>query len=132
MSLSYELAKELKDAGFPQLGNGYALIVDNPALFDNEADRTCTEISWERYVLNPNEKYGPTLYSPTLEELILEVYKFSHEVCLQSLRDVPNTWAAATCWGNGYEDDWQRGKTPVEALAKLWLTLSRENAELAQ
>lgn len=114
MSISYELAKELKDAGWPQKGEkwltpeGYS--VCNCYVCQNEGQQP-----------NPNKD----IVEPTLSELILEVYKYCHEYRLECVKDNPGVWAACTCWGNGYEDDWQRGPTPEEAVARLWLALQK-------
>jgi hypothetical protein len=100
MTLPYELAKELKDKGWPQEGlSGY---------------------------IGPNglAGYGAEhhVYSPSLSELIEACWHDSHQFRLDYVRDA-NRWAACTCWGNFYEDDWQRGETPSIAVARLWLAL---------
>ncbi len=97
--MDYNLTKQLKDAGFPQPKVG------------------CHECSEGRI------QYDDGIYAPTLSELILEVYKYCHEVRLECVKDNPGVWASCTCWGNGHEDDWQTGNSPEESLAKLWLTL---------
>lgn len=103
--MNYELAKQLKDAGFPQNPNNGTISLLNE---DGTTRKDNLDISAK---------------VSTLSELILEVYKHCHEVRLEALKDNPGVWAAATCWGNGREDDWQTADTPEGALAKLWLTL---------
>lgn len=110
--MNYELAKQLKEAGFPQ---NHGKMGEYPM-----------------YVAPVDEPGKPTLSRdicrvPTLEELILEVYKYCHEVRLECVKDNPGIWAACTSWGD-LEDDWQRGNSPTEALAKLWLTLHTKRA----
>lgn len=90
--MTYELAKKLKEAGFPQDGKGM----------------------W--YADNPNGE-GDAVYSPTLSELI--------EACENKLWMLERidgvAWEAYpyVSVGKGSE----LGKTPEEAVAKLWLTL---------
>lgn len=98
--MTYELAKQLKDAGFPQN--------------EDEADYGKSGFA---------EGYA---YCPTLSELILEVYKYCHEVRLDCTKDNPGVWAACTCWGNGREDDWVTGSSPEEAVASLWFALNKK------
>jgi hypothetical protein len=62
--MSYELAKELKGVGFPQLGDGFALI---PLRELPESDPTMSRIPWCQYVFHPEEN---AVYEPTLSELI--------------------------------------------------------------
>ena len=97
--MRYELAKELKDAGFPQLKE----ILKEDFLV----------LSEEIKVTDPYEDY-----EPTLSELI--------EACGDSFWDVKqqgtNQWessdANSTHLGKGF--------TPVEAVAKLWLALNKK------
>lgn len=99
--MNYELAKQLKDAGFPQEGDGgYAL--DNDC--KDERD-TC-------------ECMG---YVPTLEELIGMCGDGSHGIN-RLYRIDDGQWAAT---GN---DDFKDGvgTTPSEAVAWLWLALNKK------
>ncbi len=97
--MNYELAKQLKDAGFPQNGNG------EPQYFkDGVRDRTEFGHRYER------------LYIPTLEELI--------EACgdgFNGLHKAGTAWLASTLKGTGEFDG--AGETPTEAVARLWLAL---------
>lgn len=89
--MTYELAKELKDAGFPQRGG---------------------EIG-----TRDRETGSESVYAPTLSELI--------EACGNRLTVLEN-------WGEGwtaYEEQLDligkeaKGKTPEEAVAKLYIAL---------
>jgi hypothetical protein len=93
--ISYQLAKELSDAGFPQAGRGEWV---------GPADK----LVWRR---------GDRLYSPTLSELIAacgeKIEALTHE-----LSPAGNEWVA-TAFGSLHA----RGKIPEEAVARLWLAL---------
>lgn len=102
--MNYELAKELKDAGFPQKTGYYLPESGNP--YDG------LKTDWA--------------YSPTLSELI-EACDF--EFKLEKLRDAPCegedvdtfTYEARNNTGVFYVSD-----TPEEALACLWLALNKK------
>lgn len=92
--MNYELAKELKDAGFPQGGKGLWLLPpDN--LVGRRVDR---------------------VYAPTLEELL--------EACGERFTSLDQLYKSKA--ENTYEQVWlansiERGSTPAEAVARLWL-----------
>ena len=88
--MRYELARQLEEAGFPQVGTGHWLS-DPDALIARDR-----------------------VYVPTLEELI--------EACgtqFEELRQTPAGWIA----GRSPADRTCHGKTPAEAVARLWLEL---------
>lgn len=100
--MNYELAKQLKDAGFPQQIHDDAMYVDSDGRSTHEPT-----IHW----LN-----GEIAYIPTLSELIaacgddfIRLDKCAHD------------W-----WATGLVDGWDEfnGKTPEEAVANLWLSLN--------
>lgn len=105
----YELAKQLKDAGFKQMGNGGSLM-----------DKTCPH-------QGVKHNGGRCLaYSPTLEELIeacgerfgnLAREEYYNDGSLKHVR-----WVA-------YSDESSRdtgfGSSPEEAVANLWLELNK-------
>ena len=100
--MNYELAKELKDAGFPQ---------SNTVTFKEApgATRTMQEML----------DSGDYCTVPTLEELI--------EACgkhLSILRPYQDTWQANN--SNSEDADFcsGEGSTPTIAVAKLWLALN--------
>jgi hypothetical protein len=99
--ITYELAKKLKEAGFPQGGNGGWQLQDT----DNER-----------------------FYSPTLSELIeacgdrfswLESYK-DNETTIGKIR-----WGAYG-FGDGEWNPEGFGNSPEEAVANLWLKLNNK------
>ncbi len=95
--MNYELAKELKDAGFPQ-----GVLTDRDLMLSATDNHDIAD-----------EDNEPVHY-PTLEELI--------EACgsgFQSLsRKDGHGWVAY-----GTKDVW--GNTPIEAVARLWLALNK-------
>lgn len=95
--MTYELAKQLKDAGFPQEED------NNVCHSDFQCDN-CKE---------KMETNAP--YFPTLSELI--------EACghLQISNIYNETWIAKQKNGLPYE-----GSTPEEAVANLWLELNKK------
>src|SRR5688572_20449034 len=107
--LSYELAKELKDAGFPQKGSG-------------------------EYLAEPRKHGGPqtNAYAPTLEELI-EKCTLREGNFLKNLVFYPSApngpeWGAFTQFyiekdGVGVCG---KGTTPTEAVARLWLAIQKK------
>lgn len=105
--MNYELAKQLKDAGFPLIDEvGYA--------YNENKKLTAFHIAWT------GDFRDDWIYIPTLEELI--------EACGLgvSLSRYESGWTAKK-W-NHYdaviaEVEWF--DTPSEALAKLWLELKK-------
>lgn len=115
--MNYELAKELKDAGFPQYGHNY-----------DEGGNRC--IVQGRFI-EGNAKDGGTLegtaYAPTLSELIEacgEDFKYL------SKRDdgkwVGGNHSGKIVHGEYTEHSYQFGETPSEAVARLWLALNKK------
>lgn len=116
--LSYELAKELRDNGFPQLGDGYALILDKKL---PESDETVMQIPWSLYVYKPKEK---AIYAPTLSELIEALPKVIDGAYF-NIYWFDDVWRAAYTITE-CEDTFADGKTLEEAVANLWLKLNKK------
>lgn len=109
--ITYELAKQLKDVGFPQ-------DYKNGEMLDDGLD---------------NDGYGPEIaYAPTLEELIeacgnpfmLVWYEGKKEDRKDYKTDYKGVWQAfddtdSVC------DNTAEGDTHSEAVAKLWLKLNK-------
>ena len=93
--MNYELAKQLKDAGFPQL------------------DRR------EIYVRNDVTGERSWVAFPTLEELIEACGKH-----LSILRPYQDTWQANNSNSEDADFCSGEGSTPTIAVAKLWLALN--------
>lgn len=114
--MDYKLAKELKDARFPQ-GNRKYYWCDNAPKFSGTTNTYHVFMDSNSIVLCAN---------PTLEELI--------EACGEQFGDLflrPVGTTKPTRWGafdtlstseiiGGY------GDTPTEAVARLWLALKKE------
>ncbi len=111
MTLSYELAKELKDAGFSQGDGDYAAANGNWYGFEPSLDNP------------PTEKYGEVAYAPTLSELI-EACGTGAWFHLYHLRS--GEWE--TDCANLSTADGVKGPTPDEAVARLWLALNASGA----
>jgi hypothetical protein len=92
--MNYELAVQLRDAGFPQSGEGRR--IGAPTAF-----------VWRARDL---------VYVPTLEELIAACGDEFGE-----LARLPDGNFEAVARGGGLR---QRGKSPSEATARLWLALN--------
>lgn len=120
--MNYELAKKLKDAGFPQLGhNSYA--PENWKLLSDGSGRG----------MPIDHKQGA--YFPTLSELIKE--------CGDEFIELSKTehgWEASAASDDRefnhdkYEHGWYAkqwwhgdGKTSEEAVANLWIALNGKN-----
>lgn len=115
--MNYELAKKLKDAGFPQRDpNGI-----KP--FPNYTGYGCGFV----YPLDDGQEQ---CYSPTLSELIEAVRNHPmnrKDVGLYTLKGGYNAWARKTYFEVG--NDGERncfGLTPEEAVANLWLVLNKK------
>jgi hypothetical protein len=93
--MNYDLAKQLKDAGFPQEGRGRR--IGPPA-----------NLTW---------KTSDLAYQPTLEELIAACG--NHFLSLDYLSAIKGhvQWGAKGTQFTGL------GVTPTEAVARLWLSL---------
>ena len=114
--LSYELCKELKDAGFPQ-----------PLLI-----RKCEHHGFVQRVTSMTEDVNTydqiQSYSPTLSELIEAVGNKFLSLDSPQIGDYyknQNLWAATGMRGD--EELWTlgEGSTPEEAVARLYLSLKR-------
>lgn len=107
--MDYQLAKELKDAGFPQRpANG------------NEPYPQYT--GYGTGFVYPAEGDNPEVYVATLEELI--------EACGEdfgSLNKIGNVWDAEPITGLSPDGVGAlSGNSPTEAVARLWLELNKK------
>ena len=115
--MNYKLAKQLKDAGFPQ--------------------NKCLEIWFSHKGKNPRRTYWEILFNkdetplrhpwhkdtefcviPTLSELIEACLKLVPDLFKLEFRN--KQWIADTNWKI------ENGNTPEEAVAKLWLKLNKK------
>lgn len=100
--MPYELAKQLKDKGFPQDGEGWMLPL--LPLYDDGINRP----------VQPDK-----VYAPTLEELIQAC---GNGTVIETHHYLDGATAMKKT-SNGRETDWVGGETPTIAVAKLWLSL---------
>jgi len=101
--MRYELAKELKDAGFLQADPNQAFNVGTFQYIGDNSDRETL------------------CYIPTLSELI--------EACGNNFSDLgrnDDTWFCNNEGAPYVHVDWDECKTPEEAVAKLWLALNKK------
>lgn len=102
--MTYELAKKLKDAGFP--------------LLDIEEPRT--KVKSDTRINNNNQLYD-YIEIPTLSELIEACGDGLSELVREPQPDGSHSW-----WCRSkYPHDLLNHKTPKEAVAKLWLKLNK-------
>ncbi len=108
--MTYELAKELKDAGFPQHLDGNKQMNGDPMRFHAEP---CVG------------EHETCIYIPTLSELI--------EVCGNDFRSITVTLLPLKAWHcTGVNASATEvlatfhGLTPEEAVARLWLALNKK------
>lgn len=116
--MTYELAKQLKDAGFHQdYGNNEARNICQHRT-PQSRDEECYHIL--------NSETCEICYCPTLSELI--------EACGEGFRNLQRSVIDERLWlcnyDNGNAEDtyesWEaEGTTPEEAVARLWLALNK-------
>lgn len=104
--MKHELVKQLKDAGFPQEGEGKTMFCENHKGPCNEYDSPCNKI-----------------YIPTLSELI-EACGYDFHLLEKEL-NTPDYWRCLTII-NGKEIR-TKGINPEEAVAKLWMELNKKS-----
>lgn len=121
--MNYELAKQLKEAGFPMLRDICA-----HWFFNNDGEKFYYLNGWDNESDgNPFDMY----WCPSLEELI-EACGTTYEdetwgEAVFSLSFGRDTWYAMfdVCDYQPSKDLFSEGTTPSEAVAKLWLALNR-------
>ncbi len=105
--MNYSLAKELKDAGFSQEGDGKVL----GRSFDDLADYRGED---EIYTISEEV----TCYVPTLSELI--------EACGDDFGQLTRVLSGEWDANNSIHDIRTNDSTPEEAVARLWLALNKK------
>jgi|ERR1700693_2627999 len=118
--ITYQLALELKNAGFPQHGSGGLFVFNR---FDTKKQKIPifdTNFQLFMYMLG-DDNLPEYVYCPTLSELI--------EACGDGfkglLRHVVFGLDSAIRW-ECYHSDGSLYLTPEEAVARLWLTLNKK------
>lgn len=118
--MTYDLAKQLKDAGFPQKGNnirGYIEVANDPPYCISSYEHAIKTLSLSQW-------QGELLaYIPTLSELIEACGDRELEFWVRSDHARVRT--------NDIHDDdgtptWFEGSTPKEAVAKLFIALNEK------
>jgi hypothetical protein len=110
--MNYELAKELKDAGFPQPNTNPNLT--GKILFNPDKASTASWIA----------------YAPTLSELIEACGDRLDDLSRMHHFDSEKKWGASaySCEECGFTGTFiTRGATPEEAVARLWLALNKKD-----
>jgi len=117
LNMNYELAKQLKDAGFPQDG-------DNMELCHGESETV--------FVSDIEDGKTNYCYVPTLSELIEacgDRFGALHAMGTLVGEKGITSWKAESGGDHSIEDTFPfvngKGETPEEAVAKLWLELNK-------
>lgn len=119
--INYDLAKELKDAGFPQEFNGGRFLVSPVSPYPNSP--TNSGRSW-------NDEYKEyqegLVYPPTLSELIEACgERFLSVMHVVGADNHQNYWIATDRENIGIHK--HEGSTPEESVARLWLALNKKS-----
>jgi hypothetical protein len=113
IKIDYELAKQMKDAGFPQhIVEGSFYWIVSPVR--KAPRRFCWGGDGE------DKPYGEYVLEPTLEELI-EACGENIEALTHEHSHAGNSWVASAFHISAHG----RGLTPAEAVARLWLALHK-------
>lgn len=108
--MNYELAKKLKDAGFPQRDWG--------DIYSCEKEHELLMIPQKLRASSLGINVGKTISCPTLIELIA--------VCTENMPHF-NLNLRHGLWIADFNDDFKKtGLTPSEAVAMLWLALNKK------
>lgn len=142
--MNYELAKELKDAGFPQYEEFVMSAEDiSPQSAHRYRDHRTFDLSLLGYPKSEPDYYeqgkwrsscifskkylesedAETLYFPTLEELIEACGLDDFLALFQNMEEGENRWCAQSRPDYRKQAQSGFGSTPTEAVARLWLAL---------
>ena len=122
--MNYELAKKLKDAGWPQpdkKGDNYGGKSNEGYSPDGVKIDYSEEFGWTASKMS--DYFPEIIYVPILSELIEACTKLTKDGDFH-LEAMHGRWGASTCWKE--KDDWENGNTPEEAVAYLWLELNNK------
>lgn len=113
--MNYELAKELKEAGFHQ----------GPISGDHHGNGTWFDSDGHEMA---HESGDNDVYSPALHELIEACGEHFYEFLKSP--DTTKHWSCIA-WKDAVNDGTEKivihGSTPTEAVAKLWLALKKKS-----
>lgn len=130
MGITYEQAKQLKEAGFPVKYKNWECKECCKPYDDDEVGTQCVNCGWNGVI-----KTDIVFRSPTLSELIEACPKVSKKNNEEydgffALQMSEKGWIAGYTRFHAYEGDSieqeQKGSTPEEAVAKLWLELNKK------
>jgi hypothetical protein len=109
--MDYALAKELKDAGFPQYGQSY---------FTTEDDNTRLHSLGQKYKFGSLSTDKEVVYFPTLDELI--------DACGDDFNSLTYSGSVNNLWWvyQRNNDFSTQGHSRVEAVGRLWMALSKK------
>jgi len=118
--MDYELAKKLKDMGFPSKYKNWECKECGKPYEDSEVGTSCVSCGW-----NGARKVDVVFRAPTLSELIEACVTNKEERCFYRLFYdwFEKQWEADA--GTSDEHFAGYGKTPEEAVAKLWIELNK-------
>ena len=133
--IKFELAKQLKDAGFPQEYRKTPIAMD--WVYDSTGELMMihddNDTSWwlgQDYVVRFNEELLQKEYikCPTMDELIEACGKFKIDFLLRDFATGDNNeWICGNYMPHEHEwIQYSTGSTPEEAVARLWLDLNKK------
>lgn len=112
MDMNYELAKQLKEAGFPQTGQGWMFIeIEGQDLPDEVWN---ADAAWSGI-------YSVNIKAPTLEELI-EACGGELHCLVHTIDEGKDFWSAGK---DNIAQNWHNALTPNEAVARLYIALKK-------
>jgi hypothetical protein len=127
--MTYELYKQLKDAGFPQiLSEGFAIVTQGKNVDNNSVETSVYVPSLSKLISACMQLMKPKKSFPEAFDFfslypILNTRQSGDEKQLGDIEE----WAAGWEHGLSLDDiEWRQnffGKSPDEAVAKLWLEL---------
>ena len=129
--MNYELAKKLKDAGFPQepameMPNSLEEVIgDFYWMFPTEGG--CGGLAWlhkDEYERAITREGWTTVKGPTFEELVVAIGKDFESLCV-SISGMEYGFAAMNSVRKKDDQLVARGKTPTETIANLWLAIKK-------
>lgn len=131
MKIPYLLAKQLKDAGFPQnLGEAYYLHLAPKRYFDSKLERFIDRPAIKKFLYSKDPTKGfrnnEVTAAPSLSELIIAIERLTFSYW--GLEKHSNDYRAGLLKTGGIDEGIMRsGSTPEEALANLWIQLNSTN-----
>ena len=127
--MNYKLAKQLKDAGFPCLYSSYKYYCSVCKKCFSDTGGSYCDCDYMK--LTDEQVNDKDVYIPTLSELIDACYIDSRyrkfvltDEGIDTDMGYENLWAVRI--EKGHDEFWNNGDTKKEAVANLWLELTKE------